>query len=95
MQTYTANSGATLLPDEVVKLSGDIAWSVDTTDDGPFDAGASWGHIVYVTIAVPINAPSREAGITQKRIGQGSRIGCRYWGGEGSLGPIGLTKSSP
>ena len=68
VQTYTANSGTSLLPDEVVKLSGDIAWSVDTTDDGPFDAGASWGHIVYVTIAVPISAPSREAGITQKRM---------------------------
>ena len=67
VQTYTAKSG-TSLPDEVLKLSGDIAWSVDTTEDGPFDAGASWGHIIYVTIDVPISAPGREAGITQRRM---------------------------
>lgn len=56
------------LADAVNKLTGDIKWSVDVPGQGTLAAGASWGHIIYVTIDTPISAPVREAGITQKRM---------------------------
>lgn len=65
--TVSAETTGTL-PDTVDKLTGDIAWSINTKDDGPFDAGKSWGHTIYVTIDMPTNVPGREAGITQKRM---------------------------
>jgi hypothetical protein len=55
-------------PDVVEKLLGDIAWSVKTRDDGPFDAGSSTGHEIYFTMDTPESAPGLEAGITQKRV---------------------------
>jgi hypothetical protein len=55
-------------PDQVEILSGDIAWSVKTRDDGPFDAGSSTGHLLYFTMNTPVSAPGREAGITEKRV---------------------------
>lgn len=65
--TVTAESTAPL-PDLVEKLTGDIKWSVNTTKDGVFDAGASWGHTIYVTMDTPISVAGREAGITQYRM---------------------------
>lgn len=55
-------------PDVVEQLSGDVAWSVKTRDDGSFDSGSSTGHDIYFTMNTPVNAPGREAGITQKRL---------------------------
>jgi hypothetical protein len=55
-------------PDVVERLLGDIAWSVKTRDDGPFDAGSSTGHEIYFTMDTPDSAPGLEAGITQKRL---------------------------
>lgn len=70
-KTYTASTDGAL-PDEVDKLTGDIAWSVDTTDDGVFDAEKSWGHTIYVTIDTPMGDTATvgffEEGITQKRM---------------------------
>ena len=64
--TVTAETTGTL-PDTVDKLTGDIKWSI-ATKDGTFDAGASWGHTIYVTIDTPVSISGREAGITQKRM---------------------------
>jgi hypothetical protein len=55
-------------PDLVEILGGDIAWSVKTRDDGPFDAGSSTSHSIYFTMNTPVSAPGREAGITQRRM---------------------------
>ncbi len=65
--TFSAESSAPL-PDAVQKLTGDINWSVSTTKDGPFDAGASWGHTIYVTMDKPVNPGGLEDGITQFRM---------------------------
>ena len=65
--TLTAESVGRL-PDMVTKLTGNIDWSVSTEKDGPFDAGHTFDHTIYVTIDMPISAPGREAGITQKRM---------------------------
>ena len=67
-QTFTATSSNNL-PDKVTKLTGDITWTVETTEDGPFDAGASWGHTVYVTLDTPVSIVGKsEEGITEKRM---------------------------
>lgn len=66
-QRFTATTTNTL-PDNLAKLTGDIDWTVDTTDDGSFPAGASWGHTVYVTLGDPVSVPGREEGITRKRM---------------------------
>jgi hypothetical protein len=67
--TVTAESTGPL-PDLVEKLTGDIKWSVNTKEDGPFDAGTSSGHTIYVTMDTPISVPGREEGITLKRMDQ-------------------------
>jgi hypothetical protein len=54
------------LPDTVTKLTGDIRWSIKTTQT--FDAGASWGHTIYVTMDIPQKASGLEDGITQYRM---------------------------
>jgi hypothetical protein len=64
----TVNAISNTLPDAVDKLTGDIKWNVSTKDDGPFDAGTSWGHTLYLTMGTPGNAPNRESGITQFRM---------------------------
>jgi|HubBroStandDraft_4_1064222.scaffolds.fasta_scaffold00692_5 hypothetical protein len=55
------------LPDLVQELTGDVRWSVKTKDQ-TYDAGASWGHTIYVTMDTPVSVSGREAGITQKRM---------------------------
>jgi hypothetical protein len=58
--TITAESGP--LPNQVGVLTGDIHWSVNTKDKN-CDAGASWGHTIYVTYAKPSGSS-----VTQKRV---------------------------
>jgi hypothetical protein len=58
----------TVAPDHVIRLTGDIAWSVTTRENGSFDAGSSTGHDHFITMSTPVNAPTREAGITQRRM---------------------------
>ena len=61
-------------PDKVQILSGDIAWSVKTRDDGDFDAGSSEGHDIFFTMNTPVKAPGREAGITWRRMRNSVRL---------------------
>jgi hypothetical protein len=72
-QTFTAKAG-TLPDDKVQKLTGDIQWKVDTDDDGPFDAGASWKHTVYDILGDPNKGTGLEEGITQKRMETAVRL---------------------
>jgi hypothetical protein len=65
--TITATSTGPL-PDTVDKLTGDIKWSVSTKEDGPFDAGSSFGHVVYVTMDTPVAVSGSEGGFTLKRM---------------------------
>jgi hypothetical protein len=63
------------LPDNVVKLAGDIKWHVKADRDGDFPAGASWQHVIYVTLAQPIDmAGTREEGITTKHMETAVRL---------------------
>ncbi|WP_394849796.1 hypothetical protein LZC95_20355 [Pendulispora brunnea] len=62
-------------PDSVAKLSGDIKWQVSDSSGGAstpggstWNAGASWGHTVFVTFDEPRDAGGREAGFTLKRM---------------------------
>jgi hypothetical protein len=67
--TVTIPATLRTTPPAVVEiLSGDVTWSVKTRDDGPFDAGSSTGHLLYMTMNTPVSAPGREAGITEKRV---------------------------
>lgn len=60
--TVSAESTAPL-PDLVQALTGSITWSVNTTEDGTFNAGDSWGHTIYLTYSTPSGGS-----VTQMRI---------------------------
>jgi len=76
------------LPNQVEKLTDDIRWSVSTTEDGPFEAGSSLSHTIYLTMGTPVNAPTREAGITLKRMDRSVAL----VGAAGSADPQAIAK---
>jgi hypothetical protein len=62
------------LQDEMNKLVGNIEWSVKI-DGQVFPAGASVGHVIYLTLGTPFDDPtSREAGISVKRLDESVRL---------------------
>lgn len=59
------------LPDKVTKLAGDIQWTIDNGVDGAAKAGASWGHMIYITAGKPMTdkeSTREEDGTTVKRM---------------------------
>jgi hypothetical protein len=77
------------LPDAVAKYTGDIKWSV-TAGTKTWDADASWGHVLYVTMGIPdVSFVGPEAGITVKRMEKAVEI----VGKTGTIEPHAIVRS--
>jgi hypothetical protein len=77
------------LPDAVVKLTGEIKWSV-TDGSTTWSADHSWGHVLFVTMGTPDDSfGMTEAGVTVKRMDKAVDL----VGRTGTLDPHGIVKS--